>query len=76
MTNEYTPAIVTLTLDTSHYLCIITFGKISTLLIHTVLNEASYRSLAPEREACEISLSSGNLDIEHTFSHTRAGPHP
>lgn len=32
-------------------------------------------SSAPEREVCKISLSSGSLDGEHTFSYPRAEPH-
>lgn len=74
VTNSYAPPTTPLTLDTSHYLCIITFDKICRLLIHTIWTEESYRGLAPEREPGKISISSGNLGILHTFLHTRTGP--
>ena len=64
---------------------VMTFGKLCWLFIHTILchsflerrtilDEESYRSFAPEREAWELPLSSGSLDVEHTFSYFRAGP--
>ena len=64
---------------------IMTFGKLCWLFIHTILchsflerhtilGEESYRSFTTEREAWELSLSSGSLDVEHTFSYFRAGP--
>ena len=67
---------------------IMTFGKLCWLFIytvlchpfperHTILDEQSYRSFAPEREAWGLSLSSGSPDVERTFSeriYLRAGP--
>ena len=65
---------------------IMTFGKLCWLFIytvlchpfperHTILDEQSYRSFTPEREAWGLSLSSGSPDVKHTFSYLRAGPH-
>lgn len=51
-----------------------TFGKMRRLSRHTAFNKESCSRSAPEQEVCKASLSSGSLDVWHTFSHTRAEP--